>query len=447
MTAKAQEANRLDAVWSKFFWRVIPLIIVLVIVNFIDRSNLGFAALQMNADLGFSPRVFAFGASIFFIGYLVFQVPANLAIHRFGPRRVIGVIAVLWGIVAASMASIHDERSFYILRALLSVTEAGLMPGVTYYIGQSFPQSSRARAISWLYIATQLAFVIGGPLSGALLELPSLFGLRAWQLMFIIEGVPAILLGFLTLRMLPNRPAEARWLTSEERDLLQSQEVQEERNASKQSLSRVLPALASWRLWLLFFAYICIGANFLSIALWLPQIVRHLQDLRPWQIGVVSAAPYLLTAILMFFIGQDSDRRGIRGPYVVVGTAVGSVGIAASAYFSQSPILSLVALTLGMTAFGSMNGPLWSFATSFLRGPAAAVGIGLISMAGSIGGFLATNILGIFRARFGNFEAGLYVLAGALLLASILVWLATRGERRLNRPAVGETGQAADVPA
>lgn len=424
-------------IWRRLYVRIISLFILLIIVNFVDRSNVGVAALQMNEQLGFTPRIFALGASVFFLGYLACQIPANLVVHRFGPRRVIATIAVCWGLTTAGMALVYDTQSFVLMRLLLSIAEAGLMPGATYYISQYFPQAFRARAMGSLYIATQLAFVIGAPLTGALLQLRPAFGLQPWQLMFLIEALPAILLGFIVLRLMPDRPSAARGLTDAERKLIEQDLAREQSKASGQ-VSGGLEVLRNGRLWLLFLAYICIGANFLSMALWLPQIVDHLQELNPFQVGLISATPYLLTAIGMYVAGRDSDRRRIRGPYVVWGSTVGAAGIAISAYSSASPVIALCALTVGLTAFASMNGPFWSFATSFLRGRAAAIGIGLLSMGGSIGGFLATNMLGYFRERFGNFEAGLYVMAATLFLGAILMWLASRGERELLGQTSGE---------
>lgn len=422
-----------EAIWGRVYRRVIPLIMLLVIVNFIDRSNVGFAALQMNEQLGFSPRTFALGASVFFIGYLVCQIPANLVIHRYGPRLVIAVIAVWWGLTTAAMALVHDVVSFVGLRLLLSIAEAGLMPGAIYYISQGFPQAFRGRAMASLYIATQLAFVIGGPLSGALLQLPPTAGLQPWQIMFIVEAMPAVILGFAVWWWLPDSPAQAKWLSDREARQLQQEIGAEQERIADGGIKGGLEVLRSWRLWVLFLAYVCFGANFLSMAIWLPQVVDNLHDLSPLAVGLISAAPYLLTAILMYVVGRDSDRRKVRGPYVVIGSLLGAILVGASGYFADSPVLALCTLTLGLTSFASINGPFWSFATAFLRGRAAAVGIGLLSIGGSIGGFLATNMLGIVRETYGDFRLGLYIMAVTLLLAAFLMWCVTRGERAMFR--------------
>lgn len=434
MTANIQHANEkataASKVWTKLFWRIVPLLVLLVMLNYLDRSNIGFAALQMNSELGFTPQVYGTGASIFFIGYLLSQIPANLMTHRFGARRSIAWIMVAWGLIAAAMASIKDAQSFYILRFLLSVAEAGLIPGATLYISRWFPQRERGRAIGTLYTATALAVVVGGPLSGALLELPPWLGLKPWQWMFILEALPTILLAFFVGRFLPDSPETAEWLDPDQRAELVATLAAERKNVGDFNVSGGWEVLKNWRIWVLFLAYICIGAEFLSMVLWLPQIVRHLQNLRPFEIGLITAIPYLLSVILMYVVGWHSDRTKTRSPYVIWGLVIAAAGCSASAYLTASPVLSLVALTIGIGGCNPLVGPFWSFATSFLQGRAAAVGIGLLSGGGSIGGFLATYLLGVFRQRFGNFEAGLYFMAGIALFGVVMMWLASRNSEQ-----------------
>jgi ACS family tartrate transporter-like MFS transporter len=420
-----------SAISNKLFWRIIPLLLVLVMLNYIDRSNIGFAALQMNSQLGFTPEVYGTGASIFFIGYLLSQIPANLLTHRFGARRMIAWIMVAWGVVAAAMAAITDAKSFYTLRFLLAVAEAGMIPGATLYISQWFPQRERGRAIGTLYTATSLAVVIGGPLSGALLELPGWLGLQPWQWMFIIEALPTILLGVFIGRFLTDDPDQANWLDKSERAELVASLACERERIGDYNVSSGYAVLKNWRVWVLFFTYVCIGAEFLSMVLWLPQIIRHLQNLRPFEIGLLTAIPYVISVILMYLVGWHSDRTRTRSPYVIVGLIIAAAGCSASAYLTASPVLSLIALTVGIGGCNPLVGPFWSFATSFMQGRAAAVGIGLLSGAGSIGGFLATYMLGFFRQHFGNFEVGLYFMAGIALLGALLMWIAARNAEQI----------------
>jgi MFS family permease len=411
---------------GKLFWRIIPLLLLIVMLNYIDRSNLGFAALQMNSQLGFSPAVYGAGASIFFIGYVCAQIPATLLIHKFGARRMIACIMVAWGLIAAAMALISDSTSFYTLRFLLAVAEAGMIPGATLYISQWFPQSERARAIGTLYTATAAAVVIGGPLSGALLEMPAWLGLKPWQWMFVLEAAPTVILGLFIGRVLTDNPSRASWLDERERNELVTTLAQEQRNVGAMNVSGGVAVLANWRIWVLFIIYICIGAQFLSMVLWLPQIIRHLQNLRPFEIGLVTAIPYLISVVLMYYVGQHSDRTGTRSPYVIAGLVIGALGCAGSAYFTASPVLSLIVLIVGISGINPLVGPFWSFATGFLRGSAAAVGIAILSCGGSIGGFLATFLLGIFRERFGSFEIGLYFMAAIAVVGAVLMWLVAR---------------------
>jgi ACS family tartrate transporter-like MFS transporter len=268
--------------------------------------------------------------------------------------------------------------------------------------------------------------VIGAPLSGALLEMPGWLGLKPWQWMFIIEAAPTILLGLFIGRVLSDDPGRATWLSEPERGELIATLAQERRNVGALGVAGGYAVLANWRVWLLFLTYICIGAEFLSMVLWLPQIIRHLQNLRPFEIGLVSAIPYLISAILMYYVGQHSDRTGTRSPYVIGGLVIAAIGCAASAYLTANPVLSLIALIVGISGCNPLVGPFWSFATGFMQDRGAAVGIGLLSCGGSIGGFLATYLLGVFRQHYGNFEAGLYFMAGIALFGAVLMWIVSR---------------------
>lgn len=416
---------------SKLFWRIVPLLFLLVLLNYIDRSNLGFAALQMNGQLGFTPQVYGTGASIFFIGYLIAQIPANLLTHRFGARRMIACIMIAWGLIAAAMAAISDTTSFYALRFLLAIAEAGMIPGATLYISQWFPQRERGRAIGTLYTATALAVVIAGPVSGAILEMPGWLGLKPWQWMFILEAAPTIVIGLFIGRILSDAPSEAAWLTASERSELTTTLAQERRNVGTFKITGGWSALANWRIWVLFVTYFCIAAQFLGMVLWLPQIIRHLQNLPPFEIGLITAIPYLIGVVLMVVVGQHSDRTGTRSPYVIAGLLIGSVGMAISGYITTSPIWSLIALIVAIAGSVPLVGPFWSFASGFLEDRAAAVGIGLLSGGGSLGGFVSAYMLGVFREHLGGFEVGLYFMAGVGVVGAILMWIAARNREQV----------------
>jgi ACS family tartrate transporter-like MFS transporter len=411
---------------KKLFWHIVPVLLLLLLLNFLDRSNLGFAALQMNAELGFTPEIYGTGAAIFFIGHLCMQIPANLLIYKFGARRVIAWIMVAWGLVAASMAFISGVTSFYALRFLLAIAEAGMTPGATLYLSRWFPQAARGRAIGAFYSATALAIVIGGPLSGALLEMPGWLGLRPWQWMFIIEAAPTVIIGLFITRILADDPHDARWLDQQERTVLVDALDRERRVTGAHNVNGGWAALKNWRLWVLFATYICISGNFFSMIAWLPQIIRHLQNLRPFEIGLITAVPYLISIVLMYLVGWHSDRTGTRSPYVIGGMVIGAIGSSTSAFLTADPVLSIIALIIGIIGINSLVGPFWSFATGFLRERAAAVGIGLLSASASIGGFATTYLLGVLRQRFGNFETGLYFMAAVALVGAVLMWIVAR---------------------
>lgn len=429
------------AVTTKLFWRIVPLLFLLVLLNYIDRSNLSFAALQMNGQLGFTPQVYGTGASIFFIGYLIAQIPANLLTHKFGARRMIACIMIAWGLVAAAMALISDATSFYTLRFLLAIAEAGMIPGATLYISKWFPQRERGRAIGTLYTATALAVVIAGPVSGAILEMPGWLGLKPWQWMFIIEAAPTILIGLFIGRILSDDPNEAAWLNTTERSELVETLARERRNVGALTVSGGWSALANWRVWVLFVTYFCIAAQFLGMVLWLPQIIRHLQNLPPFEIGLIAAIPYLIGVVLMVVVGRHSDRTGTRSPYVIGGLVIGSVGMALSGYVTASPIWSLISLIVGIAGSVPLVGPFWSFATGFLEDRAAAVGIGLLSGGGSLGGFVSAYLLGVFRQSSSGFEAGLYFMAGVGIVGAILMWVASRGREQVLIGQVAESAR------
>ena len=256
--------------------------------------------------------------------------------------------------------------------------------------------------------------------------MPAWLGLKPWQWMFILEAAPTVVLGLFIGRILTDDPSHASWLDERERADLVATLAQERRNVGALTVTGGTAVLANWRILMLFVAYICIGAQFLSMVLWLPQIIRHLQNLRPFEIGLITAIPYLISVVLMYYVGRQSDRTGTRSPYVIAGLLIGALGCAASAYLTASPVPSLVALIIGISGCNPLVGPFWSFATGFLKDRAAAVGIALLSCGGSIGGFLATYLLGVFREQFGSFEVGLYFMAGLAIFGALLMWLVAR---------------------
>ena len=397
--------------------RLLPFLLLLYFISWLDRANVSFAALQMNIDLGFSAAVYGFGAGIFFIGYALLEIPSNLLMIRVGPRLWIARIMVTWGLISASMMFVQGERSFYAMRFLLGVAEAGFLPGIIYYLSQWFPAPVRGRAVSLFMIAIPLSIVIGGPLSGLLLQMNGVLGLRGWQWMYLIEGLPAVVLGLVVLIYLTDSPAQARWLAAEEREWLSAHMEAEHASARDKhhiNLRQALVHPTVWKLALILFA--CQTASY-GLTLWIPQIVKSWSGLSDLRVGLISALPYVAAALGMVLIGISSDRRKERFLHIAIPCAIGAVGFVASAYLT-SPAAGLIALTIAAVGDYSIRGPFWALPGRFLSGSAAATGIALINSMGALGGFVGPYLVGYLKSLTGSFESGLLCLALLLLLGA-----------------------------
>lgn len=408
--------------------RLIPFLFLLYLVAYLDRVNVGFAALQMNAALRFSPAVYGFGAGIFFLSYVLFEIPSNLLLDRFGVRLWIARIMISWGLVSAATMFVRDATSFFALRFLLGAAEAGFFPGIILYLTRWFPAGERAKAVAWFMTATALAGVVGGPVSGALLEFDGLGGLAGWQWLFLLEGIPAVVLGIAVFLWLPDRPADAGWLTPGEQREIEAAVQAEEDEIRGTAHDALWPALASGRVWLLAVIYFTIVISFYAISLWLPQIVQSFAHVGNVEIGFLSAIPYLAAAVGMVIVAGRSDRSGAHGRYVALSAIAGAIGFLAAASLRGGPA-SLAALSLAALGVWSTVGPFWSFPPRFLRGSAAAGGIALINSVGNIGGFVGPYLLGYIRDRTGSFAPGLRVLAASLLLTAVLALMVRRTAR------------------
>jgi ACS family tartrate transporter-like MFS transporter len=399
--------------------RLIPFMFVLYIVSYLDRINVGFAALQMNDALGFGPAVYGLGAGIFFLSYVAFEVPSNLILARVGARVWIARIMISWGLISAAMMFVRGPASFYTLRFLLGAAEAGFFPGMILYLTYWFPVAERANAMALFITATAVAGVIGGPVSGALLRLDAMGGLAGWQWMFLIEGLPAVLLGFAVLVYLPNGPHEAPWLSADERAWL-SQRLEAERAARPEKHEYTLrQALTNGRVWLLAILYFSLVMGLYGISFWLPQIVQSLSGLDEFLVGVVSAVPYLVAAVGMVAIGRHSDRAGERTWHVAGPAFVAAAGFVLSA-FTMHPVAALFVLSLTALGIWGALGPFWTLPTAFLSGTAAAGGIALVNSVGNIGGFAGPFLMGFVRDRTGSFAGALMALAAILAAGGFL---------------------------
>jgi len=405
-----------DQVFAKCERRLIPFLGLLYLVSLVDRLNVGFAALTMNADLGFSPSVFGFGAGIFFIGYSLFQIPANLMLVRFGARRWVFAILIVWGAISAACALVQGPMSFYVLRFLLGVAEAGLFPGVVLYLTYWFPQERRARAIAGFMAASPLALIVVGPLSGLLLEMDGFAGLKGWQWLFLIEGLPVCGLAFVLLKLVPDGPEHATWLSEREKRVIA------ERLAQEASVDQpgFWPALLDPRLYALGIAYMAVGAGGYGMRIWLPQIVQGM-GFSNLATGFVTALPYLLAVGAMIWWGHSSDKTGERIWHIVLPVLLAAAGFSISAA-SSSDLIVFVGIIIVILGLDAVIGPFWSLPSSFLRGPAAAGGIALINTFGvGAGGFIGPYVIGELREQTGGYSASMAMFAIGLIGTCVIV--------------------------
>jgi MFS transporter, ACS family, tartrate transporter len=399
--------------------RLLPFLLLLYIVSWLDRVNVGFAKLQMNADLGFSETVYGFGAGIFFVGYALFEVPSNLLLARFGARLWIARIMITWGLISIGMMFVHDAITFFTMRFALGVAEAGFLPGIVYYLSQWFPREQRARAVSWFMIGIPLSVVFGGPLSGWLLGFDGYLGLKGWQWMFVVEGIPAVVLGFVVLVFLTDQPADARWLAPAQRQWLSERIESEHVAAQKKHGYSVREALQHPTVWLLALIMFCCQTGSYGLTFWVPTIVKGLSGYTNVETGFFTALPYIAAAAGMVLIGRSSDRSGERFLHVAIPTAIGALGFIATGLL-HSPIPAMIALTVAAVGDYGTRGPFWAMPGKFLSGSAAAGAIGLINAMGAVGGAIGPPAVGYLKDVTGSFVGPMFLLSGILLAGSIL---------------------------
>jgi ACS family tartrate transporter-like MFS transporter len=404
-----------DKVFAKCAWRLIPFMMLLYIVNYLDRVNVGFAALTMNKDLGFSPSVFGFGAGIFFFSYALCQIPSSVMLQRFGAKRAVSCIMAAWGLLSASTALVQGQTSFYILRFLLGVAEAGFFPGMVFYLTLWFPRGYRARFTAMFVTGIPLASIIGGPLSGLILGMDGLGGLHGWQWLFLMEGVPAGLLAFAVLKYLPDSPASAPWLSLDEKETVVGH-IATDDLVGKRDL---WPALRDPRVLALGLVGFGNGAALYGSQLWLPQIIRAM-GFSNLGTGFVIALPYVAGMAAMILWGRSSDHRGERVWHIAIACLISAAGFAAAS-LTQSNVITVLALTFGVVGTLAYFGPFFSFPSSFSSGPAAAGGIALVNTLSNFGGFLGPTVFGMIKERTGNYADAMVALAIALTASAVIV--------------------------
>lgn len=409
---------------AKVTARLLPLAIALYFVSYIDRSNLSLAALTMNRDLGLTPSAFGLGGAFFFVGYFLLQVPGNLALDRWGARRVVSVVALVWGACAMGMALIQGQRSFYFARLLLGLAEAPLFPGMILYIGMWFPAEWRGRIIALFMVASPLSNVVSLPLSAVLLRLSGDLGLRGWQWLFVIEGLPAMLLSAVVFIRMTDRPAEADWLTSDERIwLLSTMEAESKNRLTGPGGGGVIGGMRDAlqvRTVLLALGYCGIMTGLYGYGLWLPQIVKRF-GFGITQTGLLAATPYAAAAVFMTYWGRRLDRKGDRGWHAAIACLLGAFGLFAASVL-HSPLVALGVLTLAAMGLHAAMPTFWTIPTSLFKGTAAAAGIGLVSALGMLGGFVGPYFVGLMRQATGNFSVALGCLGMPLVLTAVIAW-------------------------
>ena len=418
---------------SKVTVRLVPFLGVLYLINYLDRVNVGFAALTMNADLRLSAVAYGLGAGLFFIGYFFFEVPSNIILHRVGARVWIARIMVTWGLVASATAFVQGEISFYVVRVLLGVAEAGFFPGIILYLTYWFPRAQRAKIVALFFLAVPLSSVIGSPLSTLLIQHGNgVLGFDAgWRLMFFVEGVPAVLAGLLVLVLLPSRPRDATWLTEQESSALEAQIAAED----AREVGREVPvraAVTNLRVIALSVVYFGIVFGLYVLAFFLPQVIKGFQlqfqvTFSLVQIGLITAVPYAFASVAMVLWARHSDRTGERAGHVALPAFAGAVAIAAALYMN-SPLLVMACITVCAIGVYAAIPVFWQLPNTFLTGVGAAAGIGLINSFGNLSGFLGPYLTGWLQGLTGSFRPGLWVVAGFMALAGLIaVGLSTRG--------------------
>ena len=423
-----------ERVVSKISWRLIPLLFLCYIIAYIDRINVGFAGLQLQKAFGVDSaeyfQIYGWGAGLFFVGYFIFEVPSNLILHRIGARIWIARIMIVWGIISSSMMFIKSPAGFYTMRFLLGAAEAGFFPGVILYLTYWFRTGDRARTVALFSAAATLSGFVNSPISGKLLQLNGFYGLAGWQWLFLIEGIPAVLVGILVLCVLPEGPAQARWMSEQDREWLRGELARDEAMAGPGQKHRLSDAFTSGRMWLFCAIYFLLNVGGYGFEMWLPQIIRSFSHMSEFRIGLLNGIPYLAATVFMVLNGRHSDRTGERRWHVAVSAFAGAVGFAASAVAPNVGV-SLAALAVAFAGVKGMLGPFWALSTASLSGTAAAAGIAWINSVGNLGGFVGPTIVGHIKQATGSYSGAVLALGcGLVILAGLALCLRTSSEGR-----------------
>jgi len=407
-----------ESIYRKVGWRLIPFLFLCYIVAYLDRVNVGFAKLQMLTDLKLSETIYGIGAGIFFVGYFIFEVPSNVILHKVGARVWIARIMISWGVLSACMMFITSPTWFYVVRFLLGSAEAGFFPGVILYLTYWYPAERRARMTALFMTAIAISGVVGGPLSGWILNsLSGANGWAGWQWMFLIEGIPSVLVGIIVLFVLDDRIDHAKWLTAEEKAVLDRNIAADNAHKAEESVAQVL---FSGRVWLMALIYFCFVMGLYGVGFYLPTIIKATGVQSALTIGLLTAIPYAFAAVSMVLVARHSDRTGERRWHIAIPGLVGAAGLIVSVYYGKDVVPAMIALTIGTMGILSTLPSFWSLPTAFLAGTGAAAGIALVNSLGNLSGFAAPFAIGWLKDLTNSTNAGVYLLSGSLILGAIL---------------------------
>ena len=419
-----------DSTYAKVTWRIIPLLFLCYVVAYLDRVNVGFAKLQMVNDLKFSDTVYGLGAGMFFVGYCLFEVPANLLLYRVGARKVLTRIMITWGAISALTMFVSTPTEFYVIRFLLGIAEAGFFPGMILYLTYWFPAERRGRIVSLFMTAVPVSGIVGGPLSGwIMVHFAGVNGWAGWQWLFLLEGAPTMLIGIVVWFYLDDGITSARWLSDDEKRLLKEKI---EADAGSKADHSFLKALRNPKVWILGLMYFGVVMGLYGISFWLPTLIKATGINNPLDVGFLSAIPYIAAVVAMLVVGASADKRRERRWHFAIPAVLGGAGLILSATFASSSTFAIAALTLAAAGIIASLPVFWTFPPAFLSGTAAAGGIALIGALGNLGGFVSPYTLGFIKDLTKSTDVGMYVLAGVVFMSAVLA-LASMPARLVNR--------------
>lgn len=419
MTALTTDPSQ--TAYPKVFWRIVPFLMLCYVVAYLDRVNVGFAKLQMGQDLGFSETVFGLGAGVFFLGYFLFELPSNLLMHRVGAKIWIARIMITWGLISAAFLWVKTPAMFYFMRFLLGLAEAGFYPGVILYLTYWYPSHRRAKIVALFMSAIPVAGIFGNPLSGWIMDaFQGSNGMSGWQWMFVIEAIPALIVGVAVLFWLDNSIESARWLTPEEKKYLAAEVADDQKGAAAGPHS-VSEVLSDSRVWLMCLIYFCFVMGQYGLTFWMPTLVKATGVKGNLQIGLLSAIPFSCAIVAMNLFGRSADAKRERRWHLVIPAALGTAGFCVAASFADNTVVSIFALSVAAAGVLTCAPLFWSLPTAFLTGTGAAAGIAIINSVGNLAGFVSPYLVGYLKDATQSTQTGMYMLAGMLVLGAVLV--------------------------